>query len=270
MFSFYQLRQSEIEVSHYKRHALQFASHLHNNFELFYMIKGRQDVNIMNRRFTLCPGDCAIIFPNTVHSYDYPDGEPGADDSCEYLLIFVSRQVCASLFPEAVNTHIYDCIVKKDEIGENAALALSKIYGESSLTAQLGWAFIILSYLLPPVLAHGKEINSDTELISEVLSYVTMNFRHSLTLDLLSDELNVSKYTISRIFSDRICISFRTYLGLLRADCAAGLIRLSDRPFTKIAAEAGFESARTFYRVFRNCYGISPSEYRRIVRGEER
>lgn len=270
MFSFYQLRPSEIEVSHYKRHALRFAPHLHNNFELFYMIKGKQDVSVMDKRFTLCPGDCAVIFPNTVHSYDYPDGEPGAPDSCEYLLIFISRQVCASLFPEAVNTHIADCIVKKHEIGENAALALSRIYGESSLTAQLGWAFIILSYLLPPVLAHGKENSSGTELISEVLSYVTMNFRQSLTLDLLSDELNVSKYTISRIFSDRIRISFRTYLGMLRADCAAELIRLSDRSFTEIAAEAGFESPRTFYRVFRNCYGISPAEYRRIVRGEGR
>lgn len=268
MFSFYQLRPSEIEVSHYKRHSLRFASHLHNNFELFYMLKGKQNVSIMDKSFTLCPGDCAVIFPNTVHSYDYPNGEPGAPDSCEYLLIFISRQVCASLFPDAVNAHISDCVVKKHDIGENAVLALSRIYGESSLTAQLGWAFIILSYLLPPVLAREKEIGPDTELVPEVLSYVTKNFRRSLTLDLLSDELNVSKYTISRIFSNKIRIGFRTYLGMLRADCAAELIKLSDKPFSEIAAAAGFESTRTFYRVFRNCYGISPAEYRRIVRGE--
>lgn len=269
MFSFYQLRPSEIEVSHYNRHALRFASHLHNNFELFYMIRGRQNVTIMDKSFTLCPGDCAVILPNTVHSYDYPNGEPGEADSCEYLLIFISHQVCASLFPAAVNRHISNCIIKKHEIEENAAIALSKIYGESSLTAQLGWAFIILSYLLPPILAHKNESSSDTELISKVLSYVTMNFHQSLTLDLLSDELNVSKYTISRLFSDKIRISFRTYLGMLRADCAAEFIRLCDRPFTEIAAKAGFESPRTFYRVFRNCYGISPAKYRRIVRGEK-
>ena len=71
-----------------------------------------------------------------------------------------------------------------------------------------------------------------------------------MTLDSIADALGVNKYYVSRIFSNKIKVNFRTYLGSLRSNYAAQLINISDEKLSDIAEKAGFESMRSFYRVF--------------------
>ena len=106
--------------------------------------------------------------------------------------------------------------------------------------------------------------NSDT--ITRLLSYISLNFRKSLTLDMISDELGINKYYISRVFSNQIKVSFRTYLNVLRTNHAASLIKISDDNLEDIATDSGFESTRSFYRIFKDIYGVSPSQYRKMIR----
>ena len=84
-----------------------------------------------------------------------------------------------------------------------------------------------------------------------------------LTLDNLAHHLGVSKYQISRFFSQKIGCNFSTYLNALRVQHAEKLLTATDFPVTEICYLAGFESLSTFYRVFSQINGISPTAYKK-------
>jgi AraC-like DNA-binding protein len=49
----------------------------------------------------------------------------------------------------------------------------------------------------------------------------------------------------------------------LRVEQAAGVLERSDKPLAQIAESFGYSSAFHFSRVFKQIYGVPPSEYRR-------
>jgi AraC-like DNA-binding protein len=92
---------------------------------------------------------------------------------------------------------------------------------------------------------------------------VDLHFLEPVTLDILSRELGVSKFHISRIFSDQLHTSFRDYVNGRRVALAQMLLLSTTNPVTEIAFDSGFNSLRSFYRAFKKEYGITPNEYRR-------
>lgn len=266
MFKFYEVRQYELDVLNQHR-ALKYDTHMHNEFEILYIVSGNQDISIMDTVYSLAAGDCALIFPNMAHSYMRPDNIPKNNHAAESTIIFAPSDMVYSMYPSTKNVHPEDCVVHLNDEQENAVLAFEKILTENSINAQIGWTFIILSYIVPEIMnRHINNSYENTSMISKVLSYITLNFHKSLTLDMISDELGISKYKLSRIFSDKIKMNFRTYLGMLRANYAASLIKVSDETLDVIAAKSGFESMRSFYRVFNQVYHISPALYRETIR----
>ena len=129
---------------------------------------------------------------------------------------------------------------------------------------------IILSHVIPKFAVNKLSAGNNPEIVSMLMSYVSENYLKSLTLDSLEEVLGINKYKISRIFSDKVHMSFRDYVGMLRANHAAQLINMQDEPMAKIAEKSGFESERSFYRVFKEVYGISPASYKSMVRKSDK
>lgn len=95
------------------------------------------------------------------------------------------------------------------------------------------------------------------------MEYIKENFNRDLSLESIAKEFCVNKNYISHIFSKKFEINFRKYLGLIRAEYAANLLRTTDDKITTIAESSGFESQRTFNRIFREIYGVTPMEFRK-------
>jgi transcriptional regulator GlxA family with amidase domain len=55
----------------------------------------------------------------------------------------------------------------------------------------------------------------------------------------------------------------KDYLKTLQIERAKELLRTTERSTAQIAVETGFGTVRSFYRAFRRCTGISPTEYRK-------
>ena len=51
---------------------MEFPEHLHDHVEILYVRKGRITVQIMEKRQELKEGDCAVVFPQQIHSYHAP------------------------------------------------------------------------------------------------------------------------------------------------------------------------------------------------------
>ncbi|MBE6956966.1 MAG: AraC family transcriptional regulator, partial [Ruminococcaceae bacterium] len=85
------------------------------------------------------------------------------------------------------------------------------------------------------------------------------------TLDILAEQLHLSKYYISHVFTERLNLSFPDFINGLRVESAC---RRLDRGYsvTDAAFEAGFNSIRSFNRNFERVKGVAPSEYKKQVR----
>lgn len=87
----------------------------------------------------------------------------------------------------------------------------------------------------------------------------------ALTLRFLSRRLGYSEFYTSRKFKEISGIQFRNYLQLRKLAFALKEVRDSQRNLLDIAFDYGFSSHEAFTRAFKETYGVTPSEYRKIL-----
>lgn len=99
--------------------------------------------------------------------------------------------------------------------------------------------------------------------VYKILDYVQSNYQNDISLKELSEISGYTPNYISKIFSDTIGMSFKKYLFLQRTKTAESMLLNSDMTVTEIAYAVGFNDSNYFSTVFKNKYGITPSEYRK-------
>ena len=103
----------------------------------------------------------------------------------------------------------------------------------------------------------------EEETIYRITRYVKEHFREKITLESLSGIFHLAPAYLCRFFHQKNGISLRYYLQNLRLEYAANLLRSSDLSITAICQDSGFTSAAHFAKVFREKYGITPSQMRK-------
>jgi len=87
--------------------------------------------------------------------------------------------------------------------------------------------------------------------------------REDLNLSDVSRQCGTSTGHLSRLFHQTTGLTFREYLGRVRADRARELLCASTKSITEVAYDAGFQSLSQFHRVFRKVHGCAPREIRK-------
>ena len=70
----------------------------------------------------------------------------------------------------------------------------------------------------------------------------------------------------SRFFHNKVGLTFTEWLAACRVEHAAALLREQDQPVAEVAQRVGFRTSRTLDRWFRRFKGVTPVQYKRIVR----
>ncbi|MBC8756215.1 helix-turn-helix transcriptional regulator [Kordia sp. YSTF-M3] len=87
---------------------------------------------------------------------------------------------------------------------------------------------------------------------------------NSLTLDVLSDELNLSRHHTSQLINESFKVNFFEFVNNYRIDEAIKLLKdeKSKLNINQIIYAAGFNNRTSFYNAFKKKTGISPKSYR--------
>ena len=96
------------------------------------------------------------------------------------------------------------------------------------------------------------------------LRYLNDNYMHKIRISELADFIGVERSYLSRVFYGEYHQSPSQYLLRLRMEKAEELLKTTPMSVSEIAAGIGYDDARAFTKVFRQNYGMSPSEYRKI------
>jgi len=270
MYGFYQSHQDDFSCRETINNC--YPSHLHKQVEIIYVTKGKLKSTINGKESLLLAGDLSICFPNIVHSTE------SIGNSIAILIIFDAKFIGA-YSNELLNFYPEVPFIMKSSISEgmksNFDGILHSFTSKEDLRISIGYLYIIFGNILIRLnLIKNKNVDlQDTCRV--LLEFINNHFTEDISLNSLSNSLNISKYYISHIFSEKIKTSFPSYLNRCRIDYARNLLRNTNDSVTQIGFDCGFNSSRTFYRAFKECYHITPMEYRKnqgqfLFHGEKR
>jgi len=111
-----------------------------------------------------------------------------------------------------------------------------------------------------------KKMENDkiSPLIQAVLKYIKNNYSNcELSLNMISDEFNISASYISNKFKEEVDTNFIKYLNGLRVKKAKELLRDLSLKVYMVSEKVGYEDVRYFSRIFRKYTGYTPTEYQK-------
>lgn len=98
--------------------------------------------------------------------------------------------------------------------------------------------------------------------IPRLTAYLDQHFQQDVYLDELAQRAGMSRATLLRHFRAALGVTPMIYLRNLRLRHAAELLIKTDLNLKDIADQSGFTRMPYFFKVFKDCYGMSPLAYR--------
>ncbi|MBK7567765.1 MAG: helix-turn-helix transcriptional regulator [Bacteroidetes bacterium] len=147
-------------------------------------------------------------------------------------------------------------------------LLLYKIFKETKIEDEIS-ALSIQSLVLQSLAEMFRKNRTETirkpawtKKINEILF-----FEHSnrLTLDYLSQELEIHPVHLSRDFSKYFNCNLGEYLRKLKIEQSLALLPVKNKSLTDIAFECGFSDQSHFTRCFKSVNGIGPKKFRKMI-----
>lgn len=230
-------------------------AHFHKNIELAYMMEGTAHASADGKDCHLTKGDFFIAFPESVHYYDECKNTNAvviivsADLFPEYSEIFLTKQPQSPILcdaPEDAHQII--------RLLEQNFLRYSHHVKKGLILSLMGILFTNMDF--------ADNTNTSYSSFQKIISYCSNNYKSEISVQSMAKALHISPSHISHIFSNKFNTSFSEYINMLRLIDAERLLKNTSKTVTEIAFESGFESIRTFNRVFKNHFGVTPVQYR--------
>ena len=253
-----------------------FRAHWHNEIELVLVLNGNLLMGINAESKVLNIGDIAVSNSGDVHYFE------SMSDETKILIIVFKPTVLDGLLSLLNFTLATPFITKSDLHRLNIPDAIfEKLRGlmiavlQEMTNRTLHYEFVVKGHLVeffglllryvPYETDDSKNSiigHKSKELVQSAIFYIEENYSENISLLSLANHLGISKYYLSRLFNRLTGQAFRTYLNNIRLDKAQKLLYSTDKSIIDIAFECGFNSLRTFNRVYKENKGVVPSDYR--------
>lgn len=275
---FYQKNSDRLRL--YTSEDICFSTHLHRQIELIYLIDGKLEVTTDQETHLLTAGTGVCVFPNRLHSLYTPTGEHS-----RLLLCILEPDFCphfCQIFQEYLPTN---CLFYKKDLSSHGQLACDALLELTLNFPRLenippyycslaeGYLTLLFTELLLPGPGAGErpsllplvrqKSGGDLNLEQQILLYLDEHYTEELSLECLAKTFGISRFQLSRLFSDKLKTTFPGYLNARRLEYASELLLTTNQSVTTIALDAGFGSSRSFFREFKNSFHTTPSAFRR-------
>ena len=108
----------------------------------------------------------------------------------------------------------------------------------------------------------SKKQKIENPIISKICSYINQNLSSDISLEQMAEYTNVSSFYLSKLFKEEKGVTFINFITDKRLEEAQKLLKETNLSIKEITAKIGYNDQNYFSRIFKNKYGITPSEAR--------
>lgn len=243
--------------------------HAHDFLELYYFLDGSVTYYIEDQVYDLCPGDLLIIPAGKMHRPVIANEHA----AYERMVLWITPQYLQGIDSPAgdlqknlqkVGEHGYCVPFRGDETVFVTALLKKLLYMQKNDTDPKFCAGAVELYLWTIFRSYSvidTTHRNETQVIPQVIRYITEHFSEPLTLEDIAAEFFVSKSYLNRHFKAYTNSTVYAYIMALRLTHARRMLR-EGIPAVEAGRECGFSDYSTFYKAFKTQTGLSPQQFK--------
>lgn len=251
---------------------INYIAHFHEEIEVVYVQEGELFAASDTAHLQLRKNDICVFMPGEIHSFH------SFSSNHIYIIKILPEPSAAGIHFSRLR--LVGQPIQPAQKGYRTLLhAIQKIAAEHT-AQEYGYEYAVNQYLnrFLAVLLRNFEFNTVSPeerrqmerkmlLLRRVEEFVSQQYGHSITLDEAASYCGYSKYYFSHYFKEIAGISFLDYLTAFRINAARSRIELTGESLTEIAFACGFGSTRSFNRAFQRYYHITPTDFRKQIKG---
>lgn len=255
--------------------------HWHREVELIYVTKGTISLGIDDVPYKLSEGEIAFIGGGLIH---YVLASPGSERFVyQFDLSYFTAGNKENLDLQKLFAEVLPISPQWQCEDEATVLRLLEAMNLESEKQETGYQFALraelfqlITLLLRNVPKQAKQSKKIKKLATQdvlekldvIFSYVEAHYQEELTLQNIAEVSGYSSFYFTKFFKKNTGKTFLTFLNEYRIDKAKWLLINSDLPVSEIITQTGFESDKTFYRLFKSSMAMAPLEYRNAMKIE--
>ncbi|CAM3368700.1 AraC family transcriptional regulator [Marinicrinis lubricantis] len=237
---------------------------VYDYYLIHYVLSGRGILTSEGKTYRLKSGDCFIIHPEQLISY-----ESDAEDPWKYRWVAFQGKA-ARAFIEKVGLHQSSPVLSTE--GNPAVPKLFQdirhAFQQKAHLSELlpvGYLYLLASHLKEALIPYGEaeEAASHHVLVKQMVHYLSTQFGSPVSIEKMAEDLGYHRAYLSRTFKKITGLSPSSFLLKLRIDKGRQLLReRQDLTVEQVAYSVGFTDPLHFSRQFKRMYSVSPTQYR--------
>ncbi len=244
--------------------------HFHQSYEIYYLLENELIYHINNKVYHVKPGTVIIIPPNTIHTTRSIN-----EATRKRILINLPTGFIEAFLkddPELLTKlHIPPFSIEKYKRKKIEGLFYSLLEEYDKPTKKN----VLIKSLLGQLLVELGEItqgnfesntndynNTTTHRMLNIVDYINEHYNEKITLTTLSKIFYLNPSYISRVFKEKLNLSFCEYLRTIRIKEVCRLLEDSSLKLEEIAEMTGFNDSSDLCRTFKAVMHTSPSKFK--------
>lgn len=102
----------------------------------------------------------------------------------------------------------------------------------------------------------------DADTLLQIIEYVEINYKNDSISDEICRFIGMSEKTLYRFLKTQTNLTLKELVTSIKLEKTLHMLSKTVKPISIIAQECGFATDKTFYRIFKSEFGITPNEYR--------
>jgi AraC-like DNA-binding protein len=230
--------------------------HFHENeYQLEYFVEGNGTVYTGNRWMEFSPGSLCFIPPGIAHEIIYPKSGTMDNYSVKFKLGADFRQPApAGAFVTEVSDERKPIV-----LGLLKNLAGEYVQDIPSSPEKLRSLVRIINEIKS---IHSERVGKNS-LVNRIKQIVNANISKKLHITEIAYQLDLSHEYVSRLFRKHTGQTLTSYINSQRLESSLVMLKNTDIPFKKIAADCGFKSVNYFHTMFKKHFSLTPRNIRK-------